>query len=75
MFEVVVFVDMGGMLEYWIGLKIDFVFFKKVLWEYKIDIDLYEFVKVIILIYLNCLLCRLDKFVIKWCLLCSFIKY
>lgn len=75
MFEAAVSVDMGGMLEYWTGPKTDFAFPKKVLWEYKTDTDLYEFAKVTTLIYLNCLLFRLDKFVIKGCLPCSFRKY
>lgn len=38
-------VDTKGMVEYWTGPKHDYVFPKDVLWEFKTETDLYEFVK------------------------------
>ena len=48
-YEVVVSVDSDGLLEYWTGPKYEYKFPKNVLWEYKTDTDLYEFMKVICL--------------------------
>ncbi|XP_041356823.1 peptidylprolyl isomerase domain and WD repeat-containing protein 1-like isoform X2 [Gigantopelta aegis] len=44
-FEVAVSVDSGGMIEYWTGPNTDYQFPTRVQWSYKMDTDLYEFVK------------------------------
>lgn len=45
-FEAVVSGDQSGMLEYWSGPSSGFAFPKSVLFQHKMDTDLYEFVKV-----------------------------
>jgi peptidylprolyl isomerase domain and WD repeat-containing protein 1 len=45
MFDVVISADIGGMVEYWRGLKGYYDFPKNVAFESKIDTDLYEFAK------------------------------
>lgn len=43
--EITVSVDEAGIMEYWTGSKYDYSFPKTVLFESKLDTDLYEFVK------------------------------
>ncbi|KAF7284968.1 peptidylprolyl isomerase domain and WD repeat-containing protein 1 [Rhynchophorus ferrugineus] len=45
-FDVVISADKSNILEYWTGLKQDFIFPKNVLFETKLDTDLFEFAKV-----------------------------
>ena len=52
-FEVAVSLDGGGMIEYWTGPNTDYQFPKQVQWSYKMDTDLYEFVKVFDIISFN----------------------
>ncbi|ESO86723.1 hypothetical protein LOTGIDRAFT_220515 [Lottia gigantea] len=44
-FECVVSIDTGGMVEVWTGPKYDYKFPKTLQWEYKTDTDLYDFMK------------------------------
>ena len=44
--------DKAGMLEYWSGPSTGYSFPKNVLFQHKLDTDLYEFVKVYIIIHL-----------------------
>lgn len=52
------------MIEYWIGSSYEYKFFKNVNWEYKIDIDLYEFVKCKVYLISICFLFDGKKIVI-----------
>ena len=45
-YDVVVSTDKNGMVEYWTGPTNEYKFPKNVLFESKMDTDLYEFVKV-----------------------------
>lgn len=44
--DVVVSVDVSGMIEYWMGPRGDYQFPNYLDWQYKTDTDLYEFLKV-----------------------------
>ncbi|XP_055956418.1 peptidylprolyl isomerase domain and WD repeat-containing protein 1 [Patella vulgata] len=44
-YEAVVSLDSGGMLEVWTGPKYDYNFPKTLNWQYKTDTDLYDFMK------------------------------
>lgn len=45
-YDVIVSTDKNGMVEYWSGPNNDYKFPKNVLYESKMETDLYEFVKV-----------------------------
>ena len=45
-YEIVVTTDKIGMIEYWTGPRHEYEFPKNVLFESKMDTDLYEFAKV-----------------------------
>lgn len=44
-YDVAISVDKSGMMEYWTGMKQDFIFPKNVLFESKLDTNLFEFAK------------------------------
>lgn len=52
-FDVIVSTDKSGMIEYWTGPNNDYKFPKNVNFESKMDTDLYEYAKVIILLVIE----------------------
>lgn len=47
MYDVVVSADQSGVLEYWAGVEGSYLHPSNVLFESKLETDLYEFVKVL----------------------------